>query len=281
MSKLAIVMDFDAALPVRLWPAIAVPAAELGRLRPALDDRVVLYAARPAKRAGYVGLARLAGWHEPTGIEGQLVLELADIVRFPLLVRTGTPKPGGPVPGGLVPASAGTLLAGDMEPISEAAFATIVSNGGLFDEAARLGGHMQLAEPQHPFAGASGGEPVAEAFVAALLDSYEGRCPFTGLPLSQPQVVFFHPLELDGQMRPGNAAPACEPAWVALTRGDMTIGARHEFIVALDRLDRQLLVPPTGLTLNAEGRMRMPGEAASRPDPAALRFHRRRVFNQG
>lgn len=287
MSKLALAADFDARLPVERWPAIIVPAAEQPLLQQALGDGVAIYSAAGAARRGYVATARLTGF-APHDNGRSLTLSFDRMLRLPLLVKTIEPLQfRGYGPGRPVPESHRMLIAGDLAPLSEEAFAGIALNGGILHEVATAAPMAELSETAVEFTGENEERGRAfQGFRLELLNRYDHRCAFTGVLLAgagataYPHVVFFRPIELGGDLKIANAAPACEPAWSAMTRGDMTIGLRYEFIVALDRVRPELLDGSVDAPLNPAGRMRLPDDGDVIPDAGALAWHRDRVFNR-
>jgi hypothetical protein len=122
-----------------------------------------------------------------------------------------------------------------------------------------------FGEAQTPF-------DLGSTGLAPLFAAYDYRCAFTGDDLTaeikaDPQVAL---LRLRGASNaPGAVIPASLEAIYAYERGHLALGQRHEFIVALDRIDPELLE-----ALAPTGRLRLPDRTMFYPDPELLRAHR-------
>lgn len=110
----------------------------------------------------------------------------------------------------------------------------------------------------------------------ALFAAYDMRCAFTGESIAAHAAI--DPLGVllllgapptGGAIQASLAIPAVADAIFAYERGHLAIGARGEFLVALDRIAPELLE-----RLNPIGRLALPTDPAFRPSPAALRAHR-------
>ena len=86
-------------------------------------------------------------------------------------------------------------------------------------------------------------------------------------------VVAIHPIETGGRLVHSNLLPLVPDAAQALRDGDFTIGVDLEIIVDLSRIDPQLL-----RTLHHSGKLLLPGDRQSVPDPESLHYHRHAIF---
>jgi hypothetical protein len=121
-------------------------------------------------------------------------------------------------------------------------------------------------EAQSPFAGTA-------ADVAAIYAAFGHRCAFTGRSLraeagADPLGSLLR-LAAEAPVAPGNVLPAGMDAIHAYERGHLAIGARNEFLVALDRIDPEFLE-----RLNAIGRLSLPADPQFAPNAALLKIHR-------
>ena len=120
-------------------------------------------------------------------------------------------------------------------------------------------------EAQAPFTGQA-------LDVSAIFAAYGNRCAFTGADLKADAKAdpFGCVLRLGGEpIGLGNIIPACLDAIYAYERGRLAIGSRFEFLVALDRIDPELLE-----RLNPIGRLSLPADPAFYPNAALLKAHR-------
>ena len=132
--------------------------------------------------------------------------------------------------------------------------------------AQKSGRRGRFDEAQAPFAGAA--LDLGPVFVA-----YGNRCAFTGADLSgraasDPLGVLLD-LAPAAPMAAGRLIPAMPDAAYAYERGHLALGSRFEFLVALDRIDPELLE-----RLNPIGRLAMPADPAFAPDSRLLKAHR-------
>jgi hypothetical protein len=121
---------------------------------------------------------------------------------------------------------------------------------------------------------------AAQALPQVVNEYYRETCAFTGTPLLPsvgvlPSPAAVRPIGAGGEQSPSNFIAATPAARLALERGHLTIGPNYEFITALDKIDPELLE-----ALNPIGRLRLPSSPEAVPDPRALDWHRRMIFNR-
>jgi len=141
-----------------------------------------------------------------------------------------------------------------------------------------------LAEGPTPFEPAPEHKPTIEtlrSLYAAVLVNYQYRCAMTGRQFTPPEALLhedlkitpIRPLPLGGPLHVSNFLCLAPEADTAFRAGHITIGPQCELVVDLSRIDPELVE-----VLNPIGRLRLPEAEIGQPDPAALRFHRERIF---
>jgi hypothetical protein len=137
-------------------------------------------------------------------------------------------------------------------------------------------------KPRKPRKPKGFGEAQALFGIAAELGpvfaAYGYRCAFTGIDLRVEAAADPHGavVRLNAASNaPGDVIPACLEAINAFDRGHLSVGTRHQFLVAKD-----LIAPEFEERLRPIGRLELPSETAFYPNPALLKRHRQ-AFAEG
>lgn len=114
-----------------------------------------------------------------------------------------------------------------------------------------------------------------------VLRSYGYTCALTGATFDPPadflhdnlEVVPIRPLTMGGSLHVDNFLCLERRAGTAFRQGEIAVGPSLELVADLSRIDPDLLE-----RLNPLGRLLLPDPGQSRPDAAALAFHREHIF---
>ncbi|WP_323013565.1 hypothetical protein [Devosia sp.] len=119
---------------------------------------------------------------------------------------------------------------------------------------------------------------------ASIISQYGHACAMTGERFAPAEgllhdtleIVAIRPLVAGGALHVSNFLCLSPAAANAFHRGHLAVGPGLELLADLSRIDPELLE-----RLNPQGRLRVPDNPLTHPDPQALAFHRHHIFLAG
>lgn len=270
------------------------PRTYYNQARETVGDWILYYEPRregadlsgTAGRQCYFATARVESIEEDRNRAGHFYAYVSDYLEFPspvpfrdgsMYYESGLRKPDGSTNKGRFGRALRVLPSEEYRLICQVGFAgarPITSpeqEMALAEEPVEYGRTNRIQLLQRPFRDA--------AFTRVIQRAYSKTCAMTGLKLvngggrCEIEAAHILPVERQGPDSPRNGIALSRTVHWLFDRGIVSISDKGEILVA-----KGLLPDPIRRMLNPDGLILRPCEAALRPHPHFLRFHREKIF---
>ena len=267
------------------------PQQYLNRAKQAVGDEIIYYEPRRnGGRSAYVAIARIAEIAADPKRTGYFYAHITNFIDFdrPVPFR----EPNGTFYESFLrnldgSVNLGALQSGAVRLIPEHEFDTIIQAAFAMDETQmKPVSETGFADPQPPFA-----RPIREylvnrpfreaAFARHVRQAYNSTCALTGIRLinggGRAEMESAHIVPVaeghNGTDSVRNGIALCQTVHWMFDRGLISLAEDHKILFAKEHL-------PTNMTrlFNTDLQAVVPREAASRPHPEFLRYHRTVIF---